>query len=51
MKLLLEREDVKPDQLDNGDRTPLWWTAEDRHEGVMKLLLEREDVDSCLLYV
>ena len=44
MKILLEREDVNPDRLDNRGRTPLWLAAKNGREGVVKLLLEREDV-------
>ena len=44
-KLLLEREDVDPNSLDNCDRTPLGWATLFGYEGVVKLLLGRKDVD------
>ena len=46
VKILLEREDVNPDQADTGySQTPLSWAAEKGHQGVVKMLLEREDVN------
>ena len=45
VKLLLERQDVDPNRLDNREETPLGWAAVEGHEGVVKLLLERKDVD------
>ena len=46
VKMLLEREDVNPDQADTDyGQTPLLWAAENGHEGVVKLLLERGDVN------
>ncbi|KAG0644262.1 hypothetical protein HOY80DRAFT_898660 [Tuber brumale] len=43
--MLLERGDVNPDQPDTKyDRTPLSWAAESGYEGVVKMLLERNDV-------
>ena len=45
-KILLERQDVKPDEVDTKfGRTPLSWAAERGHEGLVKMLLERENVD------
>ena len=44
--MLLEREDVNPDQPDTKyGRTPLSWAATKGHESVVKMLLEREDVN------
>ena len=46
VKILLEREDVNPDQADTGDgRTPLLWAAMYGHEGVVKTLLDQKDVN------
>ena len=46
VKMLLEREDINPDQADNDDgRTALSWAAENGHEGVVKMLLQRENVN------
>jgi len=46
VKMLLEREDVNPDQSDTFyGRTPLSWAAENGHERIAKMLLEREDVN------
>ena len=46
VKMLLEREDVNPNQADTLDgQTPLTWAAMIGHEGVVKMLLEREDVN------
>ncbi len=38
MKLLVERDDVAADSKDNSGRTPLWYAAEQGHEGVVKLV-------------
>ena len=44
--MLLKREDVNPDQPDTKyGRAPLWWAAEKGHEGIVKMLLERRDVN------
>jgi len=46
VKVLLEREDVNPDQEDTYYcRTPLSLAAERGREGLVKILLEREDVN------
>jgi len=42
VKILLGREEVKPDKLDNDGATPLSYAAEYGHEEVVKILLERE---------
>ena len=54
MKILLEREKVEPDKLDNQDRAPLWYAAwggdhfdiSHEYEEVVKILLRREEVNS-----
>jgi len=43
--MLLEREDVDPDPVDTGGRTPLWCAAGRGHSEIVKMLLEREDVN------
>ena len=46
VKMLLEREDIDPDQADSKrGQTPLVWAAQNGHHGVVKMLLEREDVN------
>ena len=50
MKILLGREEVNPDRLDNHGRTPLWYAAEigfgsDRIEEVVGVLLSRAEVN------
>jgi len=46
VKMLLEREDVNPDQADSEhSQTPLVWAAQNGHDGVVKALLGREDVN------
>lgn len=46
MKLLLEREHINLNTADTKyGRTPLWWAAKDGHEGIVRLLLDREDVN------
>jgi len=46
VRMLLEREDVNPNQADTFyGRTPLWWAAERGHEGIVKMFLERKDVN------
>jgi len=46
VKILLEREDINPNQVDTNyyNQTPLSWAAENGHEGVVRILLEREDI-------
>ena len=44
VNILLEREDINPDQADTEyGRTPLSWAAEGGHSGVVKMLLKREE--------
>ena len=43
MKLLLEREDVNPDSHSMSGETPLSVAPKNGHEGIVKLLLGRED--------
>ena len=46
MKLLLGQKDVDPDAPHTTyGRTPLSWAAGEGHEGVVKLLLRRKDVN------
>ena len=46
VKMLLEREDVNPNQADTQyDRTPLSWAAHRGHGAIAKMLLEREGVN------
>ena len=46
VKMILEREDVNPDQRGTkDDRTPLWLAAEKGYEGIVEMLLERDDVN------
>ena len=40
MKLLLKREDVSPDRLDDAGETPLAWAVAGGHDRVVKLLSE-----------
>jgi len=48
--MLLERTNVNPDQPDTEyGRTPLSWATQTRHEGVVKMLLERKHVHPGLL--
>jgi len=44
VKVLLEREDVDPNHLDNHDRTPLGRAAISGHEGIVNLLQKRDIV-------
>ena len=45
VRLLLEQEDIKPDEPDEYGRTALSWAAESGHAGVVDLLLRRDDVN------
>ena len=45
MRLLLKRDDVNPNISDMVARTALSWAAGNGHEGIVKLLLERKDID------
>jgi len=45
VKLLLERNDINPNKTDEYDHTSLWWAAEEGHEGIVKLLLGRDDAN------
>ena len=46
VKLLLERDDLNPNQVDTDcGQTPLWQACYSGHDGVVKLLLGREDVN------
>ena len=46
VRMLLEREDINPNQADViYGRTPLLWAAKGGHSRVLKMLLEREDVN------
>lgn len=47
--MLLGRQDVDPNLTDSyDDRTPLLWALEGGHEEVVKVLLERKDVDTAI---
>ena len=46
VKILLGRDDVKPDNPDIGGQTPLWWATKNGYKGVVKLLLGFGDVNS-----
>ena len=43
--LLFSTRYVNPDSSTKSGETPLWWAAENGHEGVVKTLLERRDVN------
>ena len=45
VKILLAREEVNPESLDNDGDTPLACAAIGGREGVIKILLEREGVN------
>ena len=46
MEILLERSYVNPCTIDTFfGRTPLSWAAENRHEEIVRILLEPNDVD------
>ena len=40
--MLLAREEVNPDKLHNDGVTPLSFAAQNRHEGAVKILLQRD---------
>jgi len=42
---LLERDDVNSNKVDKQDRIPLRWAASSGHEGVVRIMLDRNDVD------
>ena len=45
VKMLSEREDVKPNRANTGSgQTPLLWAIWKGHEEAVKILLEREDL-------
>jgi len=39
------RDDINPYQPDNKDQTPLWSASSNWHEGVVRLLLQQDDVN------
>ena len=43
--MLLKQNDVNLDKLNKWSQTPLSLTSENQHEGVVKILLERKDVN------
>ena len=45
MQILLERDEVKPDQSDNDGRIPFWCAAQHGHDGVVRTLLEQDEVN------
>jgi len=46
VKLLLERQDANPGKVDTETgATPLRLAVESRHEGIIEMLLEREDIN------
>jgi len=46
VKMLLEQEEINPDQADTDyGRTPISYAAEKGHSGIVKMLLEREGVN------
>ena len=46
VKMLLEREEVNPNQADTRyGRTPLLWATTSSHEGIIKMLLQRGDIN------
>ena len=45
VKILLAWANINSDERDNDDRSPLWSAARNEHNGVVKMLLRREDND------
>ena len=45
MKILLALENANPDNLDLGGRRPLSYAADNEHMEVVKVLIERTDVN------
>ena len=43
--MLLQRDNVSPDEPDESGQTPLSWAARYGREGVVKMLLRRDDVN------
>jgi len=43
--MLLERDEVSPVTADSDSRTPLWCAAYNGHVGVVKMFLERNEVN------
>jgi len=41
----MELKEIDPDPAGDCGRTPLWWAAVGGHEGVAKMLLERNGVN------
>jgi len=46
MEMLLEQSGVNSDTPDNNGWTPLSWAASQGHDGAVKNLLQRNDVNS-----
>ena len=44
VKLLLRQEEIDPDKQAAQGQTPLSWAARDEREGVVKILLGRDDI-------
>jgi len=45
VKQLLRRKDVNPDSSSKSGQTPLFWAAENGHEGIVKLLSGRNEAN------
>ena len=45
MKILLEQDDIDADKPSESGETPLWWAALNGHEGVVEMILGRDDVN------
>ena len=43
--MLLEREEVNPDRVDSYGQTPISWATEKGHEGIVKMLSARVEVN------